>query len=86
MKKALLLLLFSAVLSSATCCREDTDIPSPPQPPACSLVPDAGICNAAFVRYYFDPKEKKCKQFTWGGCGGVVPFVTLQECLDSGCR
>lgn len=85
MKKALLLLSATALLSSATCCREETDIPSPVQPVACTLVPDAGMCNAAFVRYYFDPKEKKCKPFVWGGCGGVVPFQTLQECQDCGC-
>jgi hypothetical protein len=86
MKKNLLLLSATALLSSATCCKDDTDIPSPEQAAACSLVPDAGMCLAAIPRYYFDPKEKKCKQFTWGGCGGVVPFVTLKECEDCGCK
>ncbi|WP_375435625.1 BPTI/Kunitz-type proteinase inhibitor domain-containing protein [uncultured Hymenobacter sp.] len=85
MKKTLLLLSAATLLSSATCCREDVEMPSPSQPIACTLVPEPGMCNAAFVRYYYDPKEKKCKQFVWGGCNGVVPFVTLQECLDCGC-
>jgi hypothetical protein len=86
MKKTLLLLSATALLSSATCGREENDIPSPEQTAACSLVPDAGMCLAAIPRYYFDPKEKKCKQFTWGGCAGVVPFVTLKECEDCGCK
>lgn len=46
----------------------------------CNLEPDAGLCLAAFQKFYFDKKEKKCKVFTWGGCGGVVPFDTLEEC------
>ncbi|MBA4146415.1 MAG: proteinase inhibitor I4 serpin, partial [Cytophaga sp.] len=29
--------------------------------------------------------EKKCKEFIWGGCGGVVPFETLEEC-KGGCQ
>ncbi|QNH63149.1 BPTI/Kunitz domain-containing protein [Hymenobacter sediminicola] len=87
MKKTLLLLGATVLLSSATCCRKDNDIPEPAAlPAACLLVPDQGMCNAAMVRYYFDPIEKKCKPFTWGGCNGVVPFVTLQECLDCGCE
>ena len=31
----------------------------------CNLVPDAGSCNAAFPKYYFDKNEKKCKVFIW---------------------
>jgi len=51
------------------------------------MMPDAGICQAAFPKYYFDKTEKKCKVFIWGGCGGVVRFETLQECEQQcGCR
>jgi hypothetical protein len=46
----------------------------------CNLEPNAGFCMAAIPKYYFDKKDKKCKQFTWGGCGGVVPFETMAEC------
>jgi len=44
----------------------------------CSLVPDAGSCEAAIPRYYFSDRE--CRMFLWGGCAGVVPFETLAEC------
>jgi Kunitz/Bovine pancreatic trypsin inhibitor domain len=52
----------------------------------CALTPDAGPCKAAFIKFYFDPKEKTCKQFTWGGCGGVVPFQTKEECEACKCH
>lgn len=48
----------------------------------CDLVPDPGLCNAAFRKYYYDKAEGKCKEFMWGGCGGVVPFNTLEECVQ----
>jgi len=33
-------------------------------------------------KYYYDEEEKKCKEFIWGGCDGVVPFETLEECEE----
>lgn len=68
--------LLFAVLSVAlvtSCCDHDTD-------DRCSLEPEVGPCDAAFQKYYFDKEEQRCKEFTWGGCGGVVPFHTLEEC------
>lgn len=46
----------------------------------CSLKPDRGPCKGNFMRYYYDPMSKTCKEFLWGGCGGVVPFETKEEC------
>lgn len=46
----------------------------------CSLAPQRGPCKAMFERYYYNAKEKKCAGFFWGGCGGVVPFETQEEC------
>lgn len=81
MAKLLQLPIGLLLLAAAACQREKCIDPAPATPPAaCSLTPETGVCNAAFVRYYYDPKEGKCKPFTWGGCGGVVPFVTLHEC------
>jgi hypothetical protein len=47
----------------------------------CSLEPDTGPCKAAMPKYYFDEEEQECKEFTWGGCEGTVPFDNLDECL-----
>ena len=85
MRKTLLLLSTTALLAAA-CGRTQKDPKPAGQPAACALVPAAGPCNAAFVRYYYDPKEQQCKPFTWGGCAGVVPFLTLQECQSCGCQ
>ena len=47
---------------------------------SCNLEPDPGPCKAYMPRYYYDKKDKKCKEFIWGGCNGVVPFETMEEC------
>lgn len=48
----------------------------------CSLVPEPGPCFALITKYYFDSEENRCKQFDWGGCDGVVPFNTMEECEE----
>lgn len=48
----------------------------------CYLEPEKGPCNAAIPRYYYDPDKGECKEFTWGGCGGVVPFETMEKCTE----
>ncbi len=50
----------------------------------CYLKPDPGPCRMAIKRYYYDEKEKKCKEFIYGGCKGTVPFETLKAC-QTGC-
>ena len=49
----------------------------------CNLEPDPGPCKALFPSYYFDQNEQECKEFNWGGCNGVRPFETLEECKNS---
>ena len=46
----------------------------------CSMKPEGGPCKALFHKYYFDEKSGQCRSFVWGGCQGVVPFETLEEC------
>ncbi|HOZ50377.1 MAG TPA: BPTI/Kunitz domain-containing protein [Chitinophagaceae bacterium] len=46
----------------------------------CYLKPDAGNCQAAIPKYYYNKWKNKAEQFVWGGCGGVVPFDTKEEC------
>lgn len=84
MKNLLMLFVLNIFLMPA-CCREDDEPVSECQT-NCALEPNVGPCNASFTRYYFDPVEKKCKQFTWGGCAGVVPFETLEDCESCGCH
>lgn len=49
----------------------------------CNLEPDAGSCEAAMPRYYFDKEEQKCEEFLWGGCDGTVPFDNLDVCKST---
>lgn len=49
----------------------------------CDLKPETGHCRAMFRHYYFDASSKSCKEFVYGGCGGVVPFKTLESCQSS---
>lgn len=48
----------------------------------CDLKPDGGPCKGLFWKYYYNPKTKKCEEFAYGGCGGVVPFDTKEECEE----
>ena len=52
----------------------------------CDLEPNPGNCFAAITKYYFDKDDGKCKEFTWGGCNGIVPFDSLEECKECECN
>jgi len=51
----------------------------------CELEPDPGPCFAAIPAYYFNQDSQSCAEFIYGGCAGVVPFWTLEEC-ESECE
>ncbi len=44
----------------------------------CGILPDEGTCKAFLPKYYYDAKEKKCAVAY--GCGGIVPFGSMEEC------
>lgn len=54
-------------------------------PAACKLLPEPGPCFAAIPKFYFDQEDQECKEFTWGGCEGVVPFDTFEACQECQC-
>ncbi|HBS20409.1 MAG TPA: proteinase inhibitor I4 serpin [Flavobacteriales bacterium] len=54
-------------------------------PAACEMSPEPGPCFAAITKFYFDQEAQECREFTWGGCGGVVPFDTFDECQECQC-
>ena len=69
-------LLIALTLILVISCKEDDCFTSD----RCELEPQGGPCYGLFPKYYYDTSEKKCKVFTWGGCEGVVPFDSLEEC------
>jgi hypothetical protein len=75
--------LFSLIsLTSFAACESEKDCNRSER---CELESDPGYCKAYFPKYYYDKDEKKCKEFIWGGCGGIVPFDSLEECKQCEC-
>jgi hypothetical protein len=74
----IILCSLSLLLFSISCKKQENTLPD-----KCLLEPEVGPCNAAFPKYYYDQEEGKCKEFIWGGCGGVVPFETMAECENA---
>ncbi len=83
--KLYILIFCSCIFFITSCSVGDLEIDSGYTCSNCKLEPQVGPCNAAFSRYYFDQEENKCKVFTWGGCNGVVPFETLEDCELCAC-
>ena len=50
---------------------------------SCISIPDPGMCFAAISIYYFDQNTGQCEESIWGGCDGLVPFWTLEDCQNS---
>jgi len=48
--------------------------------PRCQQKGETGRCRAAIQRYYFNSEKGECQMFIWGGCGGIVPFETMESC------
>ena len=48
----------------------------------CQLNPNPGECDGAFQIFYFNQNTLTCEEYVWGGCNGVVPFWTLEECQN----
>jgi ankyrin repeat protein len=48
----------------------------------CDLKPASGRCKALFFRGYYDPAANSCREFVYGGCGGEVPFHSVEACRN----
>ncbi|XDV41649.1 hypothetical protein PO909_010470, partial [Leuciscus waleckii] len=50
----------------------------------CTDPPETGPCRAHFTRWYYDPLNKKCHQFIFGGCdGNENNFETTDKCMSN---
>lgn len=74
--------ILSACLILMSCEKIDDDCD---KPSSCQLEPDAGQCEAYMPRYFYNSASGKCEEFIWGGCGGAVPFETLEACYECEC-
>jgi hypothetical protein len=50
---------------------------------SCLVEPDRGPCSGAKPGFYYDYRDDRCKRFIYGGCGGKVPFATLEQCVET---
>ncbi|KAM8725304.1 kunitz-type protease inhibitor 1-like isoform 1-T2 [Acanthopagrus schlegelii] len=52
----------------------------------CAEPPHTGPCRASFPRWYYDPMNKKCFTFTFGGCEANANNFEDQETCREACR
>jgi hypothetical protein len=50
-------------------------------PVACVAKPKPGNCMGAIPKIYYDFRDNRCKTFYWSGCGGFVPYQTMEACV-----
>ncbi|KAG8011580.1 Kunitz-type protease inhibitor 1 [Nibea albiflora] len=53
--------------------------------PQCSEPPHTGPCRASHVRWYYDPLDRKCFRFTYGGCDANGNNFNDQKTCSESC-
>ena len=78
MFKIIISLLF--VFFTFGCTAQEIDITKKTLDKRCLSKGETGHCRAYFKRYFFNQNTNRCEQFIWGGCGGNVPFNSMDKC------
>ena len=52
-------------------------------PEECFLEPDSGPCFGYMPMYYYNQDTQSCEIFIYGGCMGLVPFQSFEECYNA---
>ena len=50
-------------------------------PVACVAKPKPGNCKGAIPKIYYDFRDNRCKTFYWSGCGGFIPYQSMEACV-----
>jgi len=78
--KYLLIILSLIILSSCSNTKLNNENKTSSLNKQCYEIPKTGKCRAYFKIYYFNHEKKTCQSAVWGGCGGNIPFKTLESC------
>jgi len=70
-------LSFAVVLAG---CGGDTVIKEDGLPVVCVAKAQPGHCGGLIPKVYYDYRYNRCKTFYWSGCGGHVPYQTMEDC------
>lgn len=74
-----LLLVSVFLIINAFSCEEEVVCPVDP-PQACQdKVPTDEMCDAYFIRWFYNPEAKSCQRAEYSGCN-EKGFATQQEC------
>nr|B5L5R0.1 RecName: Full=Blackelin-4; Flags: Precursor [Pseudechis porphyriacus]ACC77797.1 blackelin-4 precursor [Pseudechis porphyriacus] len=58
-----------------------TPVSSKDRPDFCELPDDRGPCRGIFHAFYYNPDQRQCLEFIYGGCyGNANNFKTIDEC------
>lgn len=52
----------------------------------CTELPDSGPCRDSFTKWYYDPFQKMCFRFNYGGCSGNDNRFDSPEACIKVCR
>ncbi|KAM3595285.1 uncharacterized protein V6R79_021080 [Siganus canaliculatus] len=61
-------------------------IPVNEQKVRCTELPSTGTCRDSFTKWYYEPFQKDCKRFNYGGCGGNENRFDSQAACLKFCR
>ncbi|XP_036928127.1 kunitz-type protease inhibitor 1a [Acanthopagrus latus] len=61
-------------------------IPLDEQKVRCTELPDSGPCRDSITKWYYDPYQKMCSRFNYGGCSGNDNRFDSQEACMKVCR
>jgi hypothetical protein len=80
MRNAIGCLILGVSFALAGCGGGDETVRETGLPVACVAKAKPGNCGGSVPKVYFDYRDNRCKTFYWSGCGGFVPYQTMEAC------